>query len=931
MARWAFSVAAATSLPEGGVTGAAGSGGSPTNVFCRPRRSAARSRPVRQRRRGGEHLVERPHDRGGLDLGGHRGERPVQEVQGEEPRRAAAPRRTAPPRRPRRRAPARGPGRACARERRSASRRRCRWPSPPAGWPGRSPTGDGIRGEPRGVPGREGPDRDADEQPHRARRPGARRRAGSRRSPTGRGGRAGQVEEDTRPWCHGPAASRTARYTRRVVTIAHISDPHVGSPYFVPNLMNRVIAELNELATRRGRGLQRRPDERGVPAGVQDWLAYAERIEAPLLTVPGNHDARNVGYLHFEELIGPRMWSHDVGDVRIVGRRLQRARPERRPGRVASTTTGSRERFAGPAALKVFVLHHHLLPIPGTGRERSTVMDAGDLLEVLIHAGVNVVLSGHKHVPYVWRLEDLYIANAGTVSSLRVRGLHEAVLQRAGVRRRRGEDPPRLPVRGRAPPDGALRPLRVGAVATVNRPCSRRRAWARPGSPPVRPSREGHRHHPMSALVLVDGEHYPPVTRWAIEVARQRGVDVVAAVLVGGAEKLGAGERPTSASRSGGGADRAEARGLGDRRAASRARARSVRRARPRLPRADGDRRRDPRQGASPTPGADFRFDPPTGRVRRPWGFPRSPSSAPASAPARRRSRASSRGVPPQLGLAPIVVAMGRGGPAGAAGRRGGHGDARDAPGARPSGRARRVGLPGGRPDHRGHDGRRPPRRRRARRRSVRRATSREAVALAVGASPGLLILEGSGASIPPVAWDAGVLVVPADCPPEYLTGYLGPYRLLRADLGVVTMVGSPVLGPEALSQLIRTPPPSTRRCASRASPTSARSAGRCARTGRVLRHHRTADRCRRPGPAPRSHVGCRVVGWSARLADRAGLAEDLDARRGLRGAPHGAEGRRRRRGVRARGGSGRRGRVRGQPAGGCGGDAGTSRPRSRR
>ncbi len=36
--------------------------------------------------------------------------------------------------------------------------------------------------------------------------------------------------------------------------------------------------------------------------------------------------------------------------------------------------------------------------------------------------GVQVVLSGHKHVPYVWRLEDMYVANAGTVSSLRVRG-----------------------------------------------------------------------------------------------------------------------------------------------------------------------------------------------------------------------------------------------------------------------------------------------------------------------------------------------------------------------------------------------------------------------------------------------------------------------------------------------------------------------------
>ena len=35
---------------------------------------------------------------------------------------------------------------------------------------------------------------------------------------------------------------------------------------------------------------------------------------------------------------------------------------------------------------------------------------------------VNVVLAGHKHVPYVWRLEDMYLASAGTCSSLRVRG-----------------------------------------------------------------------------------------------------------------------------------------------------------------------------------------------------------------------------------------------------------------------------------------------------------------------------------------------------------------------------------------------------------------------------------------------------------------------------------------------------------------------------
>jgi 3',5'-cyclic AMP phosphodiesterase CpdA len=80
------------------------------------------------------------------------------------------------------------------------------------------------------------------------------------------------------------------------------------------------------------------------------------------------------------------------------------------------------QEFAEPARLRVFVLHHHLLPVPGTGRERNVVYDAGDAIECLQRAGVNLVLSGHKHVPYAWKLEDLFVVNTGTVSSLRLRG-----------------------------------------------------------------------------------------------------------------------------------------------------------------------------------------------------------------------------------------------------------------------------------------------------------------------------------------------------------------------------------------------------------------------------------------------------------------------------------------------------------------------------
>ncbi|HEY8019286.1 MAG TPA: hypothetical protein VIG53_07295, partial [Actinomycetota bacterium] len=48
----------------------------------------------------------------------------------------------------------------------------------------------------------------------------------------------------------------------------------------------------------------------------------------------------------------------------------------------------------------------------------------------------------------------------------------------------------------------------------------------------------------MRTLVLVDGEHYPPVTRWGIETAIARGHDVVAALMVGGIEKIDPGSLP---------------------------------------------------------------------------------------------------------------------------------------------------------------------------------------------------------------------------------------------------------------------------------------------------------------------------------------------------------------------------------------------------
>jgi len=207
----------------------------------------------------------------------------------------------------------------------------------------------------------------------------------------------------------------------RQFKIAHLSDIHCGSPHFQPELLDRAIEEINEL----------RPDVTivsgdlttdGFKAEYDLAREYLDRIDCDeLIVVPGNHDSRNVGYVHFEDLFGSRTRTvHELG-VSIVA--LDSSEPDLDYGQIGRNSYPYiEEAFSQPADLRLFVIHHHLLPVPGTGRERNIVYDAGDLLEVLVRSGVHLVLCGHKHVPYAWKLEDMFVVSAGTVSSLRLRG-----------------------------------------------------------------------------------------------------------------------------------------------------------------------------------------------------------------------------------------------------------------------------------------------------------------------------------------------------------------------------------------------------------------------------------------------------------------------------------------------------------------------------
>ena len=203
--------------------------------------------------------------------------------------------------------------------------------------------------------------------------------------------------------------------------IAHLSDLHCGGPYFEVNLLERAISEINEL----------QPDivvcsgdltTYGFKHEYQLARQYLDLIDCDsFVVVPGNHDARNVGYVHFEELFGDRSSVLRKDGVTIVA--VDSTEPDLDHGQIGrGRYPWIEEQFTEPHDLRIFVLHHHLLPVPGTGRERNVVYDAGDAIECLLRSGVHLVLSGHKHVPYAWRLENLFVVNTGTVSSLRLRG-----------------------------------------------------------------------------------------------------------------------------------------------------------------------------------------------------------------------------------------------------------------------------------------------------------------------------------------------------------------------------------------------------------------------------------------------------------------------------------------------------------------------------
>ena len=214
--------------------------------------------------------------------------------------------------------------------------------------------------------------------------------------------------------------------------LLQISDTHFGTEQ--PHVVEALVA----LAA------QQRPDvvvlsgditQRARPAQFRAAKAFVDRLGAPVLAIPGNHDialfdlwARLTRpYARHAAVFGTELEPEHVSqDLLVVGVNTTRAWRHKNGevsavqiDRVAKLLTA-----ASPQQLRVVVVHQ---PAAVTqARDRPNLLRGhGVATQVWSAAGADLVMGGHIHLPYTLALHGLarrlWVVQAGTAVSSRTR------------------------------------------------------------------------------------------------------------------------------------------------------------------------------------------------------------------------------------------------------------------------------------------------------------------------------------------------------------------------------------------------------------------------------------------------------------------------------------------------------------------------------
>lgn len=202
--------------------------------------------------------------------------------------------------------------------------------------------------------------------------------------------------------------------------LVQISDIHCG-PMFRRDTLRAAIKEINRM----------HPDvvlvsgdltENGLMSEFETASVELKSLKADkTIYISGNHDYRSTGYLLFKEYF-PFSQVTETDEAAIIV--LSSARPDRDDGEVGNRQNLWLERTLEKYKdrTRIVAIHHHVVPVPDTGADQITVVDAGDVLRSLVKGKANMVLCGHRHRPWQWQMENIPIVHAGSVSCEKLRG-----------------------------------------------------------------------------------------------------------------------------------------------------------------------------------------------------------------------------------------------------------------------------------------------------------------------------------------------------------------------------------------------------------------------------------------------------------------------------------------------------------------------------
>ena len=202
--------------------------------------------------------------------------------------------------------------------------------------------------------------------------------------------------------------------------IAHISDIHANyGTDFNNNIYEKAVKNLNKFNAD-FTFISGDLTTDGLLSEYELAQEKLQQINGKLVIVPGNHDERNLGFKLFPEFFGKPSFIHTYKDLAFVG--LASSEPDKDDGRLGRGRHELIEQgIHAKKNMTIIGFHHHLIPIPNSGREKNIIEDAGETLDIILKHEVPLVLMGHRHVPYGGKIHKTLLVNAGTFSCNRTR------------------------------------------------------------------------------------------------------------------------------------------------------------------------------------------------------------------------------------------------------------------------------------------------------------------------------------------------------------------------------------------------------------------------------------------------------------------------------------------------------------------------------